>query len=156
MKIIGAFIIIFSSVMIALRYTERIEQTLKGVSALRALLEHSKNMIECYSLPASEILKRTKRSIFVDCGYGKDDLPSDFLELASESDILDFEAREIILSFAKDFGKSYRRDELSRCSLYLERMRAREQKLAKESTKKKKVIFTVAICSALAVIILII
>ena len=71
-------------------------------------------------------------------------------------DVTDAEARELILSFAKDFGKSYRQDELSRCSLYLERMRAREQKLIKESAKKKKVIYTVAICSALAVIILII
>ena len=156
MKKIGSLMIIFSLVMIASIFTEKIERTLRSVSALRSVLEHSKTMIECYALPASEILLRVKKSVFLECGYSKKTPPHDFLEFANEADVIDAEARELILSFAKDFGKSYRQDELSRCSLYLERMRAREQKPIKESAKKKKVIYTVAICSALAVIILII
>lgn len=156
MKIIGSLIIIFSFAMIALNLTEKTDRAVRSVCALRKILELSKNMIECYSLPAGEILKRIERSLLFDCGYFKETPPEDFFAFVTNVDISDGEAREIMNNFAKDFGKSYRQDELSRCSLYLERMRSREQKLAKESAKKKKVIFTVALCSALALIILII
>ena len=127
----------------------------RSVSALRILFEHTKNMIECYSLPASEILRRFEASYFSDIGYNQG-LPQDFSELAREAKIPDAEAAELLFSFSKDFGRSYRQDEISRCSLYLERMRTREQKLIKESSKRKKIIFTVALCTALAVVILII
>ena len=156
MKIIGVLIIIFSAFIIGAELAERVDQTGRSVSALRSVLEHTKNMIECYSLPTGEILRRLDRSVLRDCGYLKADAPMDFYSFAKEMKAIDAEAGEIFLAFAKDFGKSYRQDELSRCSLYLEKMRAREQKIIKESAKKKKVIFTVVICSALAVIILII
>lgn len=156
MKIIGALIIFFSSFMIAAGIVEKIDVTQRSVSALRGILEHTKNMIECYSLPAGEILKRIDSSLLSDCGCFEEKIPRDFSELAERAKIEDGEACEIFSAFSKDFGKSYRQDEILRCSLYLEKMRAREQKLTKEYAKKKKVIFTVALCSALAVIILII
>lgn len=156
MRIIGAFIIIVSAVTIALELIRKIDVSIGSVSSLRMILEHTKNMIECYSLPVGEIFIRLDFSLLKECGFSKKNAPRDFLELAENSDIPDFEAKELLLAFAKDFGRSYRADELSRCSFFLEKMRAREQKLIKESAKSKKVIFTVAICSALALIILII
>lgn len=156
LKILGVLVIIFSSLTIASFLAEKIDSSVKSICALRGILEHTKNMIECYSLPASEILRRVELSLLLDCGCDKNALPSDFSELAKRSVIADSEARELLMAFAKDFGKSYRQDEISRCSLYLERIRSREQKLIKESAKRKKVIFTVAFCSALALIILII
>lgn len=156
MKIIGVIIIFFSSVMIASILAEKADSTLRSVVALRTILEHTKTMIDCYSLPASEILRRVDISLFFDCGYSKNTPPRDFESFIQCSKIDDAEAYELFSSFADGFGKSYRQDELSRCSLYLEKMRSREQKIIKESAKKKKVIFTVAISASLAVIILII
>lgn len=156
MKIIGVLMIIVSSVMIASNLAEKTDSDVRAAGALRAILEHTKNMIECYSLPASEILCRLDATLFADCGYLNDTRPNDFEAFAKNANISDAESYELLCSFAKDFGKSYRADELSRCSLYIEKMRAREQKLTKEATKKKKVIFAVAICSSLAVIILVI
>lgn len=155
MKIIGSLIIIFSSVMIANSMNKKIDRSISSVSALRALFEHTKNMIECYSLPASEILRRLESSCLFALGYLKDELPRDFFELEKHSQIEDTEAREMLVAFSKDFGKSYRADELLRCSLFVERARAREQKLIKDAIKRKKVNLTVAICSALSIIILI-
>lgn len=156
MKIIGALIIIFSSIMISLDLSEKIDTSMSTVRALRMLFEHTKNMIECYSLPASEILRQFDLSAFAVLGYSKNNLPQDFATLAQNTVIDDSEAREILIAFSSDFGKSYRQDELARCSLYLEKMRAREQKLVKDSAKRKKVIFTVALCAALAVVVLIV
>lgn len=113
-------------------------------------------MIDCYALPSDEILKRLDPEVLRACGYTEEAPPQNFLSLAKRADIADSESREILFAFAKDFGKSFRADELSRCSLYLEKMRSREQKLIKETQKKKKVIFTISLCSALAVIILLI
>ena len=156
MKIIGILIIIFSSVMIASILAEKTDSTLRAVIALRAILEHTKSMIDCYSLSVSEILCRVDSSLFSDCGYLKDMPPRDFESFIRNSKIDDSEACEIFSSFADGFGKSYRQDELSRCSIYLEKMRSREQKVIKESAKKKKVIFTVVISASLTVIILVI
>ena len=156
MKIIGILVILFSAVMIARRLLDEVDVSLKGVIALRSILEHTKNMIECYSLPAGEILRRLDGSLFVDCGYSDGAFPKDFSELAEGAEIADGESAELILAFAKDFGKSYRADELARCSLYIEKLRSREQKLYKEASKKKKIILTVTLCTALAVIILLI
>lgn len=156
MKIIGALIIIFSSVMISLNLCEKIDASVASVSALRTLFEHTKNMIECYSLPASEILRRFDEKLLLVLGYSKKEPPRDFCLLSESVYLEDSEARELLDAFSRDFGKGYRQDELARCSLYIEKMRAREQKLIKDSLKRKRVIFTVALCTALAVIILIV
>ena len=154
--IIGSLIIALSALAIAGELVARVEASVRSTSALRSVLEHTKNMIDCYSLPSDEILRRVDRSVLLGCGYEKDDTPKSFSALLDGSDIKDPESRDIFFAFAKDFGKSFRVDELSRCSLYLERIRAREQKMVKEAQKKKRVIYTVAVCSALAVIILLI
>ena len=156
LRIIGAIIIFFSALMIAHSLSSKIDREIKAVSALRTVLERTRSMIECYSLSASEILRRIDSRLFLDCGIPGGRVPQSFGELADNIDIADVEMREAMLSFAKDFGKSYRADELSRCTLYLEKIRAREQKIIKESAKKKKVIYAVAICSSLAAVILMI
>ena len=153
---IGALMIIFSSVMVASHIAQGADSDVRAISAVRSIFEHTKNMIECYSLPAGEILCRLDRALFTDCGYMSATPPKSFEGLAQNASISDAETSDLLCSFAKDFGKGYRADELSRCSLYIEKARAREQKLMKESAKKKRVIFTVAICLSLAVIILVI
>ena len=156
LKIMGVLIIVFSAIMIALNLSQKTDATAKSVSALRCILEHAKNMIDCYSLPASEILCGLDFSLFSSCGYSKNTHPLSFEEFVKNANILDKEADELMRAFAEGFGKGYRRDELLRCSSYLEKMRSREQKLIKEAAKKKNMIFTVAICASLAVVILII
>ena len=156
MRIIGAIIIFFSSLMIAYTLSSKIDRDIKAASALRTVLERTRAMIECYSLSASEILQRIDDTVFADCGISNGRSIRSFLDLAENINIADNEMRDLMLSFAKDFGKSYRADELSRCTLYLEKIRTREQKMIKESAKKKKVIFTVAICASLAAVILMI
>lgn len=156
LKIIGALILMVSALVIARELSLRVDGAVSYASALRSLLEQTKNMIDCYSLPASEILRRVDKNIFADCGYKGGSLPQSFSELLGGMSADDGEAFEIFSAFAREFGKSYRTDEASRCALYLEKMRSREQKLIKESAKRKRVIFTVSLCSALAVIILII
>lgn len=156
MRIIGALLILCSAVFLANRAVLEIQAVLRTTSALRAVMEQVKNLIECYSLPIGQIFKRIDPSVIEACGYKGEALPTDLSELAENSAVPDKESLEIFLAFAKDFGKGYRKDELSRCSMFLERMRSREQKLAKETEKKKRVITAVSICGALAVVILLI
>ena len=154
--IIGSLIIALSAFAIARELVAEVDAAVRSAGALRSVLEYAKTSIDCYSLPSDEILRRIDRSVLEACGYGGERPPKNFSALCEGADIKDFESREIFSAFAKGFGKSFRADELSRCSLYLEKMRAREQKLIKEAQKKKKVIYTVAVCSALAAIILLV
>ncbi|MBO7303099.1 MAG: hypothetical protein J6U68_02815, partial [Clostridia bacterium] len=123
--IIGSLIIALSAFAIATELASEVEASVRSASALRSVVEHTKNMIDCYSLPSDEILKRLERSVLLGCGYEKCEAPKSFMALLEGASIKDSESREIFFAFAKDFGKSFRADELSRCSLYLERMRAR-------------------------------
>lgn len=154
LKIIGILLILCSAFFVANKQIVEIEESVRSASALRSIMEQIKNMIECYSLPIGQILKKVELSTFKDCGYESEKAPCDLLEFLEKSSVSDTESFEIFFAFAKDFGKEYRQDELLRCSMFLERIRNREQKLLKESAKKKKVVLTVSLCAALAVVIL--
>lgn len=156
MRIIGSLIILFSALAIARALTLEIERTLRQVSAFRGVLEQAKRQIDCYAMSASEILRRIDPSILSDCGYSGATPPRDFFELIESVRIRDAECESTLFSFAKDFGKAYRADEIAFCTLYIERMRSREQKLLKELSKRKRIIYTVAVCSALGAVILLI
>lgn len=153
LKALGILLIAVSAFFVAITLISELDRSARSASAARLLLERVKNMIECYALPASEILKRIEPNVFAELGYHQG-TPDSFFELARESDIADLESAELLLAFAKDFGRSYRKDELSRCALYLERLRSREQKLLKEAAKKRKIIITISMCAALSLIIL--
>ena len=156
LKIIGVLLILCSAIFIASRQIAEIEKTVRVTSALRLIMERVKNMIECYSMPIGQILKKVEMSAFEDCGYKGEGAPCDLLDFVENSSVNDAESYEIFFAFAKDFGKGYRKDELSRCSMFLERMRSREQKVLKEAAKKKKVVLTVSLCMAAAIVILLI
>ena len=156
MRIIGALLILCSAFFIANKAVAEVERTLCATSALRVLMEQIKNMIECYSMPIGKILEKIDPLTFKKCGYEGEGAPADLLDLSKGAVVPDGESFEIFSSFAKDFGKGYREDELLRCAMFLERMRSREQKLSKEIAKKKRVITTVSLCTALAVVILLI
>ena len=156
MKIIGALLILCSSLAVAGRMISDMEMSFEKTCALRALLEYIKSMIDCYSLPIGQILRRADPALLKACGYRGEKAPANLAELIEKSDIEDAETTEILSAFAKDFGKGYRRDEVLRCGAFLERIRAREQKMYKESAKKKRVILALTVCSALATIILLI
>ena len=156
MRIVGALLILCSAAFIAYGAVLEIQRALRTTIALRIVMEQVKNLIECYSLPIGRIFKKIDPLVIEACGYKGEALPTDLSELAENSVVPDKESLEIFLAFAKDFGKGYRKDELSRCSMFLERMRSREQKLSKETEKKKRVIVAISICGALAVVILLI
>lgn len=155
LRIIGVALILCGAFCIAERMLADLDATLRATSALRAAIEQIKSMVACYSLPVGQILMRLEPSIFEALCY-EDGIPSNLLELAEGSVIPDTESQEIFFAFAKDFGREYREEEASRCAVFLERIRSREQKLYKERAKKKKVILTVSLCIALAVIIMLI
>lgn len=155
LRIIGVALILCGAFCIAERMIADLEATLKATSALRETLEQIKNMVACYSLPIGQILARLDPSIFEALRY-EGGQPSNLLELIEGSEVLDAESREIFFAFAKDFGREYREEEATRCAVFLERMRSREQKLYKEKAKKKKIILTLSLCMALAVIVMLI
>ena len=156
MKIIGVLLILCSAFFLARGYVTEIEESVRSTCALRQIMENVKNMIECYAMPIGQILKQMDPEVLKLCGYSGDSLPCDLLELLENSSVTDGESREIFFSFSKDFGKGYRKDELLRCSMFLERMRSREKKLLKEAAKKKRVVMAVSLCGAAAVVILLI
>ena len=88
--VIGSVLIFISAIAIADRLLDGVDASIRGVSAVRVILERTKVLIECYALPADEILKRIDASLFADCGYAGE-APKSFAELAEGAKITEFE-----------------------------------------------------------------
>ncbi len=155
MRILGILALLVSAVGVALVLVRDAEHTLLRTRSLVKLLGITRDSVGMYAMSAPEILKKCGNALIEACGYPtKRKMPDSFLEMSLECDIPDGETRAAFVEFAKDFGKSYRAQEVQRCELCIERLRKRERTLASELPGKKKIIFSVSLCSALVLLIL--
>ena len=156
LRIAGAAVLVLSgfigSRMMNLAISKKWEQT----EALVSLLRFIKIQIECFGLPASEIISRCDRELIFQCGFSKDILPNDFKSFFKSCYFRDGETQSILYAFATGFGKGYREEQVKECEYYLELLCERRQRLYEDLPKRKKLNSTLCISSALAIVILLI
>lgn len=153
-KIAGALILAFSgfggAYMLNSAESVRFSQT----EALISFLRFVRAQIECFAMPASEIVLRCDKGLLSDCGFNVSDIDTGFDGLRRGSSISDDESRAIIDSFIGGFGNSYREEQIKECDYYIELLSERRQKLLEELPNKKRVNSALCISSALAAVIL--
>lgn len=153
-KIAGALILALSGVVGALTMNSAASKKATQSEALIAFLRFVRSRIECFSLPASEIIARCDKSLLSECGYNGDIPPRDMGDLFEAMGIRDDESYRILQAFAEGFGNSYREEQLKECDYYIDLLCERSQKIGEELPKKKKLNSTLCISSALGVAIL--
>ena len=131
-----------------------VDERAKNIRALCELLRIIKEKVESFGMSACSILRELDGELMSACGYKNNEPPKDFLEFAQACDIADQGAKEILLEFFAEFGKSYRSEQIKRCEYYLERMTKQERLVCSKLPDQKKLYATLCLSLSLILVIL--
>ena len=153
-KIAGAMILVLSGCAGAWFMNSAASRSLSQTEAFISFLRFVRIQIECFAMPAGEIILRCDRTLLEECGLRGEPLPTTLDELVGRCAVRDSEVGEVLRGFASSFGKGYRDEQLRECDYYLGLLCDRRQKMSEELPRKKKLNSTLCICWALALVIL--
>lgn len=154
-KLFGTLILtgvgIYSAVTLN-RYAMRQIERLDGWIALIRL---TKNQIDCYALPTSEILLRCDRSLLTRLGWEELAPPSDFSSLRKkvQSTGLTEEGERIAENFCEEIGKGYRGEQLRTCEYSIGLFCAERDRLLAELPKRRQRNITLCMAAALGTVV---
>lgn len=153
-RIAGVVLLAFSGFSGAYMLNSVASVRYSQIESLISFLRFVRAQIECFAMPASEILSRCDERLLSDCGFSVSAREMNFEGLVGVLSISDKESREIIESFLRGFGKSYREEQIKECDYYIDLLCERRQRLLEDLPNKKRVNSALCISSALAAIIL--
>ena len=153
-RIAGAAILVFSGAMGAWFMNSTASRALSQTEAFIVFLRYARIQIECFAMPAGEIIARCERELLGRCGLVSEIVPQTLDELIERCEVKDKETLEILEGFVASFGQGYREEQLKECDYYIELLCERREKMADELPRKKKLNSTLCVCWALALVIL--
>ena len=156
-KFIGAFLILISAILWAAATVQAEKKRLAVLRLFVRLVQDIRSRIEHFNLPISEILAQSES-----------ELVKNFLAVRPSSD-LSFERllekegtglcekeKALLEEFSRALGRSYREEEIKTSRFFSEKLEKICTEKEKELEGRRKMTFTLSICFALAVIILMI
>ncbi len=153
-RIAGALILAFSGFGAAFMINSRLLRSLKQTEAVIAFIRFIRSQVECFALPASDIISACDKELLRSCGFEGAVPPTELVTLIDSFGISDGETASLARGFAEGFGKGYREEQIKECDYYIELLRERRQAIAEALPAKRKVNSTLCVASALALIIL--
>lgn len=153
-KIAGALFLSVSGVLCAAHLNRRAERRVRQIGGWISLLRFVKGQVECFSLPMGEILARCNPEILAECSFAGDVAPTSFEALLTAAVPDDRDTEEILRRFCAEFGRGYREEEMRGCDYFLSQLEARRSELSGKLPAQKKMHTTLCLCSALAVVLL--
>ena len=155
-RILGAVLLAFSGGLGAYLSNQRAARVLRQTEAWLALLHHIRGQVDCFARPISDILSGCELSLLNACGYRGEDVPESLDALLARCAIGDGETEKIVTDFSREFGKSYREEQIKSCSYSCDRLIRRRDALAEQLPAKRRVNSALWISGALTVVILLI
>lgn len=153
-RIVGALMLAVSGFGSAFMMNSKLSAALKQTEALVAFIRFVRSQVECFGMPAADIIATCDPMLIEACGFSGGELPSTMSELARCLEVSDAESAALMRSFCDGFGRGYIEDQIKECEYYTELLRERRQALADALPLKRRVNSTLCISSALAAIIL--
>ena len=155
-KLIGAILLAVVGVYGAVTLNTRAMRQIEQLDAWIALLRLTKNQIDCYALPTSEILRRCDRSLFVRLGWRGVAPPKDFSSLGGEAARLGLteEGERIAESFCAEIGKGYRGEQVRTCDYAIGLFSAERDRLLSELPERRQRNVTLCMAAALLVVVI--
>ena len=152
----GAVILAFCGLEGAKRLNRNMDGEIAYTEAFIALLRYVRGQIDCYALPIGDIFSRCDRELLSTCGWQGELAPRSFDELMPHCFVSDGEAKSAIVEFVADFGKNYREEQLKRCDGCISCLERARDRLVHKARERKRLNFTICLCSSLALIILLV
>ena len=155
-KPVGILLLAVSGAMGAYFLNRSAADTLRQVEGWLTLVRTVQTQVECFALPATEILRGLDPDLLRSCGYEGEGVPESFEELARQCTLRDGETCRLVTGFCKEFGTGYRGEQVRSCAYYAAGLGDRRQTLASALPNRKKLNTTLCVSGALAVVILLI
>lgn len=159
LKLIGCAILIFSGVAGGFFLNRQANLGIVQSRAMMTLIGYIKNSIECFSKPLPRILHEIKNDralegIFEECGYAEGVYPLALSELCGDRNVYSKEADEVFSSFLRDFGQSYRDEQVKLCESVEKKLEEILKKSKDELLSKKKLNLSLCVSGSLIAVIL--
>ena len=155
-KLFGAIVILTLSAALVLRGASVFRERIAELEGFLLLIRHIRDEVSCFRTPAHEILssfhhEALSRAGLLPIGGGTD--LSAALAAARDRLYLDPEELAVLQEFCDGFGRGYVAEELARCDLATARLAAALEKRREALPKSCKLLRTLVMSGALAVII---
>lgn len=153
-KVFGSALVVASSAWIAFRINAEEDRKLQRIESYIELMNFIMNSIDCFCIPVGDILHDADSELLLRCGYEKKEKPRSAEDMLFGGDAFgDEELLQIMQRFWSSVGRSYRNEEVARCRMAIEELKALFSKRRDERTKKKRTVPALCICSALGIVI---
>lgn len=119
-----------------------------------SLLRFLRSEVECFALPIPSILARCPEEIWRACSYKAEAVPKNIEEVIKSSDIKDARILSCLERFGRSFGRGYRQEQLSICDECIGELEQIRKRIADQLPARIKTNGAICICSAMAVVIL--
>lgn len=154
LKIIGCAVAVATSVIAAGSIVSAEKRRTAQLYALARLTEHIGRQIENFSTPISEILRTADPSLLHECGSSSPATVS-FGDFIKGCDLaLSEEEKRTLFAFSAELGRGFKDEQVKSCTLCSAQLRALADSAAEQLPKKRKVTYTLFVCSALALVII--
>lgn len=156
LKIMGCFAAVAASVVAAGAIVSAERRRVSQLMAFSALTERLGQQIENFSSPVSNILKSTDPDLLISCGAADPDTEN-FVKFLNSCDLaLNEEEKRVLFTFGAELGRYFRSDQVKACALCSKQLSEFANDAQILFPKKRKMTYTLLICSALALVIILI
>ena len=154
-KLIGLALLLCSGVLASMILSRFEQKRYKQAEGFLALLRHIRLQIDCFSLPVSRILATLPTQISEMTAIPR--AARDFGELLEGTSLLlPEEMCELLTSFGRDLGGSYREDQLRCCDYYITRFAPHCERMRTELSRRTKLALLLPLALALSLALLLI
>ena len=155
-KILGCTVALAASVLAAGAVVSAEKRRVSQLQGFTALVERIGQQIENFNTPVSQILKSTDPALLHQCGAQSPVTESLAAFLDSCDLTLSEEEKRVLFTFAADLGRRFRSDQIRSCVLCSKLLADFANDAQILFPNKRKVTYTLFICAALALVIILI
>lgn len=148
-KVFGSFLIVASGFAFSRILEAADDEKIRTTDALLELVGAVRSRIDSFCMPISEILGDIDPNILIRCGYPPENIPSDLESMNSLCPFsADCELFRIFEDYFGNIGSGYKSEELARCAITIEELKALAARRREERKRKKKTIPVLCTCIA--------
>ncbi len=155
-KILGGAVAVAASVLAAGAVASAEKRRASQLYSFARLIEHLGRQIDSFNTPVGEIMKGIDPSLLRGCGSNGEFLGGFDSFLKSCDLALTEEEKRTLFSFSSELGHKFKDEQVKSCALYAAKFSELANDAAILLPKKRKVTYTMFICAALALIIILI
>ena len=152
-KLIGALFLLASGVGLAVGAARVERARLQVHDGLISLIFFVKGRIDCYAMPAEQILLEMDKGILADCRC-PGQVDSIEALLPHVKSYLDPETYRVLQSFGQGLGSGFRDEQIKRCDYYIELLRQKRMQLESELPARARTNGMIWILCAVGAVIL--